>query len=63
MNLIVALLVAVLIFMLVSSLIDKWPGDAQPKQVAHMILIVLAIIWLLQIFWHPFGGYYPLDVR
>lgn len=59
MGLLVWLLVAVIIFMLLQSLINHMPGEPQTKQVATIILIVIALLYLLQVFVHPAGGWYP----
>jgi uncharacterized membrane protein len=59
-GMLVSLLVAVLVLGLVFWLISMLPGDARFKQIAQVILVIIALLWLAQVFFHPIPGFwYP----
>lgn len=53
------LVVAIVVYLLLQSLIAALPGDPKVKQAAQIILIIVAVLYLLQVFVHPLGGFYP----
>ena len=58
MGLLIALLVAALIFFCAFALVDMMPVDGRGKQILKIILVLIALVWLLQNFVHPWGGWY-----
>jgi hypothetical protein len=51
----VGLLIAVLVIAIVLYLISILPIDARIKQIATVLVVIVAIIWLLQVFTGPFS--------
>lgn len=60
MGILISLLIAIIIFVMAFWLVDLLPAPFTPgaKNIIKILLILIAIVWLLQEFFHPFGGYY-----
>lgn len=51
----VSLVVMVLVLALILYLISILPIDGRIKQIATVLVVIIAIIWLLQVFVGPFS--------
>lgn len=62
MGILINLLILVVIIMVAFYIIEKMGLDPGANQIARVIIGVIALIGLLQLFWHPLGGwcgFYP----
>lgn len=57
-SLLISLLVAVIVIGLAFWLVGMLPFDAKLMQIVRVILVVICVLYVLQMLFHPFGGYY-----